>query len=106
MRLIRELDFLLLAATLVTVLLGVTMIYSAAFHSDSIAVQTAWDRQAPAWTVSSVDLNRLTASYRQKFQLIVKNCPLWRAAIPGGQCPDQGHGGSLLRIGEWVYIRD
>ena len=28
------------------VLLGVTMIYSAAFHSDSTTVQTAWDRQA------------------------------------------------------------
>ena len=46
MRLFRELDFLLLAATLVTVLLGVTMIYSAAFHSDSTAVQNAWDKQA------------------------------------------------------------
>ena len=46
MRLFRELDFLLLAATLVAMLLGVTMIYSAAFHSDSTVVQTAWDRQA------------------------------------------------------------
>ena len=46
MRLIRELDFLLLAATLVTVLLGITIIYSAAYHSDSIAVQSAWDKQA------------------------------------------------------------
>ena len=46
MRLFRELDFLLLAATLVTVLLGVTMIYSAAFHSDSTVIQNAWDKQA------------------------------------------------------------
>tara|TARA_Y100001934_G_scaffold29448_1_gene32295 strand:- start:1245 stop:2486 length:1242 start_codon:yes stop_codon:yes gene_type:complete len=46
MRILRELDYLLLAATLVMVLLGVTMIYSAAFHSDSTTVQTAWDRQA------------------------------------------------------------
>ena len=46
MRLFRELDFLLLAATLVTVLLGVTMIYSAAFHSDSTVVQNARDKQA------------------------------------------------------------
>ena len=46
MRIFRELDFLLLAATLVTVLLGVTMIYSAAFHSDSTVVQDAWDKQA------------------------------------------------------------
>ena len=46
MRILRELDYLLLAATLVMVLLGVTMIYSAAFYSDSVTVQTAWDRQA------------------------------------------------------------
>ncbi|MEE3258819.1 MAG: rod shape-determining protein RodA [Candidatus Latescibacterota bacterium] len=46
MRIFRELDLLLLAATLVTMLLGVMMIYSAAFHSDSTVVQTAWDRQA------------------------------------------------------------
>ena len=46
MRIFRELDLLLLAATLVTMLLGVMMIYSAAFHSDSTVVQTAWGRQA------------------------------------------------------------
>ncbi len=46
MRLIRETDYLLLAATLTTVLLGVTMIYSAAYYSDSPAVQMAWSKQA------------------------------------------------------------
>jgi len=46
MRLMREIDVLLLAATLVTVLLGITMIYSAAFHSESAAVRTAWEKQA------------------------------------------------------------
>ena len=46
MRIFRELDYLLLTTTLLMVLLGVTMIYSAAYHSDSATVQTAWDRQA------------------------------------------------------------
>jgi rod shape determining protein RodA len=46
MRLIRETDYLLLAATLTTVLLGITMIYSAAYYSDSPAVQMAWSKQA------------------------------------------------------------
>jgi len=46
MRLIRDIDYLLLAATVATVLLGVTMIYSAAYYSDSPVVQTAWSKQA------------------------------------------------------------
>ncbi|MFT5089638.1 MAG: rod shape determining protein RodA [Candidatus Latescibacterota bacterium] len=46
MRLIRDIDYLLLAATVATVLLGVTMIYSAAYYSDSLIVQTAWSKQA------------------------------------------------------------
>lgn len=46
MRLIRDIDYLLLAATVATVLLGVTMIYSAAYYSDSSVVQTAWSKQA------------------------------------------------------------
>ena len=46
MKLIREIDYLLLAATVATVILGVTAIYSAAYHSDSQAVQIAWIKQA------------------------------------------------------------
>tara|TARA_Y100000588_G_scaffold318447_1_gene347982 strand:- start:243 stop:1481 length:1239 start_codon:yes stop_codon:yes gene_type:complete len=46
MRLLRETDFLLLGATLLTVLLGVTMIYSATFHSENEALKTAWQRQS------------------------------------------------------------
>jgi rod shape determining protein RodA len=46
MRLIRDIDYLLLAATVATVLLGITMIYSAAYYSDSAIVQTAWSKQA------------------------------------------------------------
>ncbi len=46
MRLIRDIDYLLLAATVATVLLGITMIYSAAYYSDSAVVQTAWSKQA------------------------------------------------------------
>ena len=46
MRLIREIDTPLLIATLVTVLLGVTMIYSAAFHSESAVIRSAWEKQA------------------------------------------------------------
>jgi rod shape determining protein RodA len=46
MRLIREIDSWLLATVLVTVLLGITMIYSAAYHSDSPVVQGAWEKQA------------------------------------------------------------
>ena len=43
MRLVREIDAMLLAATLVTVLLGITMIYSATFHSESL--YASWQRQ-------------------------------------------------------------
>lgn len=46
MRLIREIDPLLIGSTLLTVLLGVTMIYSAAFHSEAQVVSTAWKKQA------------------------------------------------------------
>ena len=46
MKLIREIDYLLLAATVATVVLGVTAIYSAAYYSESQAVQLAWIKQA------------------------------------------------------------
>ena len=46
MKLIREIDYLLLAATIATVGLGIIAIYSAAYHSDSQVVQMAWIKQA------------------------------------------------------------
>ena len=46
MKLIRETDFLLLGAAVLMVLLGITMIYSAAFHSENEALRTAWQRQS------------------------------------------------------------
>ena len=46
MKLIREIDYLLLAATVATVALGVTAIYSAAYYSESQAIQLAWIKQA------------------------------------------------------------
>jgi rod shape determining protein RodA len=46
MRLLREIDPLFLAAALVLALLGITMIYSAAFHSESAVIRTAWEKQA------------------------------------------------------------
>ncbi len=46
MQLVRDIDYLLLASTVITVLLGVTMIYSAAYYSDSQVVQMAWSKQA------------------------------------------------------------
>ena len=46
MKLIRKIDYLLLAATVATVVLGVTAIYSAAYHSESQAIQIAWIKQA------------------------------------------------------------
>lgn len=45
MRLLRQLDFPLLIATLATVLLGIVAIYSATYHNDSTAVQNAWSKQ-------------------------------------------------------------
>ena len=45
MRLLRQLDFPLLIATLATVLIGIIAIYSATYHNDSIAVQNAWIKQ-------------------------------------------------------------
>jgi rod shape determining protein RodA len=46
MRLLRETDFLLLGAALLTVLLGITMIYSATFYSENEALKAAWQRQS------------------------------------------------------------
>ena len=46
MKLIREIDYLLVAATIATVALGIIAIYSAAYHSDSQVVQIAWIKQA------------------------------------------------------------
>ena len=45
MRLLRQLDFPLLIATLATVLIGIIAIYSATYHNDSTAVQNAWSKQ-------------------------------------------------------------
>ena len=46
MRLLRDIDPLLLTTTLVIVLLGITMIYSAAFHSELQTIRVAWEKQA------------------------------------------------------------
>ena len=46
MRLLRETDFLLLGVALLTVLLGITMIYSATFYSENEALKAAWQRQS------------------------------------------------------------
>ncbi len=46
MQRIREIDFPTLITTLLIALVGVIMIYSAAYYSDSTSVQNAWDRQA------------------------------------------------------------
>ena len=45
MRLLRQLDFPLLSATLATVLIGIIAIYSATYHNDSTAVQNSWIKQ-------------------------------------------------------------
>ena len=45
MRLPRGFDFPLLIATLATVLIGIIAIYSATYHNDSTAVQSAWSKQ-------------------------------------------------------------
>ncbi|MEW6751040.1 MAG: rod shape-determining protein RodA [Candidatus Latescibacterota bacterium] len=46
LRILREIDLWLLGVALVTVVLGVTMVYSAAYHSESLYVRTAWSKQA------------------------------------------------------------
>jgi len=45
MRLLRQLDLLLLIATLATVVIGIIAIYSATYHNDSTSVQNAWSKQ-------------------------------------------------------------
>lgn len=45
MRLLRQLDFSLLIATVAIVLIGIIAIYSATYHNDSTAVQNAWSKQ-------------------------------------------------------------
>ncbi len=45
MRLLRQLDFPLLIATLATLLIGIIAIYSATYHNDSTEVQNAWSKQ-------------------------------------------------------------
>ena len=46
MRLLRQLDFPLLIATVAIVLIGIIAIYSATYHNASTAVQNAWSKQS------------------------------------------------------------
>ena len=55
MQRIREIDFPILITTLLIALVGVIMIYSAAYYSDSASVQSAWNRQAK-FAISSKEL--------------------------------------------------